>query len=180
MNVYSQTKIPVDVVDLAVKHAMELKSGDAAMSIGEPITNHLERNTTVRFAPNDMWFNGVLYEIGLQANTIAEWKFQINHRETIQFAEYKTNQHYNWHMDTFLLSGQPSDRKITVVCMLSDPSEYVGGCLQLKDLNGEIVAPELKKGDVIVFPSFLLHRVTPVGAGTRNTAVMWLHGPAFK
>ena len=169
-----------ELIDLAKKELMEVEGIDATMEVDASLRDHAVRNTIVRYAPEWHWFNGVLYQFGLEANIKMGWNFQINQRETIQFAEYKTNQHYNWHMDTFLLSGQATDRKITVVCVMSDPEEYVGGSLQLQNLKGETIVPELKKGDMIAFPSFLLHRVTPVGAGTRYSAAMWLSGPAFR
>ena len=39
--------------------------------------------------------------------------------------------------------------------------------------------PELKKGAMILFPSFLLHKVSPVTKGTRNSLVGWVRGPNF-
>jgi PKHD-type hydroxylase len=68
-------------------------------------------------------------------------------------------------------------RKLSLVCQLSDPSEYEGGELQIN--TGEIFTPEKQKGTVILFPSYLLHRVTPVTKGTRRSLVLWIEGPAF-
>ena len=39
---------------------------------------------------------------------------------------------------------------------------------------------ELPKGSVIVFPSFIEHRVAPVIKGTRYSLVAWFVGPPFK
>jgi len=36
-----------------------------------------------------------------------------------------------------------------------------------------------KQGTVIVFPSFLKHRVTEVTRGKRYSLVQWLNGPDF-
>ena len=36
------------------------------------------------------------------------------------------------------------------------------------------------RGLVCGFPSFRLHRVTPVTSGIRKTIVIWVSGPAFK
>jgi PKHD-type hydroxylase len=95
--------------------------------------------------------------------------------QQIQYAEYEDGQHYNWHIDTFLLSGQPLDRKITAICLLNYPQEFEGGELQIK----EEVIP-LKKGSVIAFPSFYPHRVTSVTKGIRRSATLWITGPAFR
>ena len=179
-NLYYKCSLPVELIDLAKAELLNVEGFDATTEIDASKKDHAVRNTFVRFAPEWHWFNGILYQAGIEANSKMNWKFDINQRETIQFAEYKNNQHYNWHMDTFLMSGKATDRKVTVVCVMSNPEEYVGGSLQIKDLVGEVHAPELKKGDVIVFPSFLIHRVTPVAAGTRYSAALWLSGPAFK
>ncbi|MEC7191643.1 MAG: 2OG-Fe(II) oxygenase [Pseudomonadota bacterium] len=37
-----------------------------------------------------------------------------------------------------------------------------------------------KRGDVIVFPSYLHHRVKPVTKGVRYSIVAWYGGPPFK
>jgi len=38
----------------------------------------------------------------------------------------------------------------------------------------------MKKGDIIVFPSFMVHRVKPVTKGTRKSIVIWVLGPKFR
>ena len=72
-------------------------------------------------------------------------------------------------------------RKISMTIPLVDGSEYEGGDFVIKNSFGdEIVIKEArKKGSVIVFPSFLLHKVTPVTAGTRYSLVMWTLGWPF-
>jgi PKHD-type hydroxylase len=42
---------------------------------------------------------------------------------------------------------------------------------------GRVVA---KKGDCIVFPAFMTHKIHPVTKGQRNVIVGWLHGDSFK
>jgi PKHD-type hydroxylase len=37
-----------------------------------------------------------------------------------------------------------------------------------------------KQGTVIVFPSYVLHEVTPITQGTRHSLVAWLAGDPFK
>ena len=36
------------------------------------------------------------------------------------------------------------------------------------------------RGSATLFPSYLLHRVTPVEAGERHSMTIWAHGPAFR
>jgi PKHD-type hydroxylase len=172
-------QIPPEVCDVAFKEFTAEAGIDATMTADGTQRNHDQRNTTIRFIDEWHWLSGIMFQHGQQANRFMKWDFKIDCWERIQFAEYLKDQHYDWHIDTFLLSGRPIDRKVSVVCLLNDPEEFEGGELQF-ELDGEVIVPELKKGSVIAFPSFLLHRVTPVTQGKRYSATMWLNGPAFK
>lgn len=85
--------------------------------------------------------------------------------------------HYDWHLDRGGLGIAP--RKLSAVIQLSDPNEYEGGDLQLY-VGSEPTNIKKQKGLVVVFPSFVLHRVTPVTGGTRRSLVAWLSGPKFR
>lgn len=180
MNHFYVTQIPSIVSEIAAREFEQLEPMDAQMNPeGNMMTDHSKRHTIVRAADHWNWFGGIMYQCGLEANSKEEWNFYIDSQEQVQFATYEEGMHYNWHIDTFLLSGKPLDRKVTVICLMNDPSEFEGGELQF-NIGGQIMEAQLKKGSVIAFPSFLLHRVTPVTKGVRKTAVMWLNGPAFK
>jgi predicted 2-oxoglutarate/Fe(II)-dependent dioxygenase YbiX len=69
-------------------------------------------------------------------------------------------------------------RKLSCVILLNDSTEFEGGCLRIKEVESNNLL--VKKGSIIVFPSFLEHTVTPVAKGVRYTAVTWASGPAFK
>lgn len=99
--------------------------------------------------------------------------------EQLQYTIYESdNSHYDWHLDRGGVSSDPP-RKLSLVLQLSDPSEYEGGELQLyTSTNPTVIQKE--KGMVVAFPSFVLHRVTPVTSGIRKTLVVWLAGPKFK
>ena len=68
---------------------------------------------------------------------------------------------------------------------MTDPSEYDGGELEFQFRNNDdptiiYPCPEImKKGSIVVFPSFLWHRVKPITRGTRNSLVMWHLGQPF-
>jgi PKHD-type hydroxylase len=68
---------------------------------------------------------------------------------------------------------------------LTDSSEYNGGDFYVKYFdNGKEKEHKIKdakeKGTLIVFPSSLLHRVTPITKGTRKSLVCWTLGFPFK
>ncbi len=83
--------------------------------------------------------------------------------------------HYDWHFD---YGKEYSNRKISFSLQLSDPSEYDGGHLEIAGINPDEATR--KKGTLIMFPSYVRHRVTPVTRGTRYCVVGWVHGPHFR
>ena len=98
--------------------------------------------------------------------------------EDLQYTVYHDNgDKYDWHLDRGMSTFAP--RKLSLVLQLSDPSEYEGGDLELF-IGAEPVIVTKQLGLVIAFPSFVLHRVTPVTKGTRKTLVVWLTGSRFR
>ena len=94
--------------------------------------------------------------------------------ENIQFTEYETiGAHYDWHVD--FGSGSMGKRKLSIVVQLSDPATYEGGDLQLFfDRKPYDVTRSL--GTAVVFPSYTLHKVTPMTSGKRYSLVLWVSG----
>lgn len=111
--------------------------------------------------------NGQFYDFDL-------WGFV----EDLQFTTYGPGgDHYDWHVD----KGAPglAPRKLSLVLQLSDPSEYEGG--ELEVWAGQSPETVVKgRGLVAAFPSFTLHRVSPVTKGVRRTLVAWLAGERFR
>jgi PKHD-type hydroxylase len=117
------------------------------------------------------------------------YEFNLNGFEVIQYTVYNEDgqQRYDLHMDTILGTDKsmdlPETRKLSLSMVLSDPSEYEGGQFQMQTGSPEedkLMTVEQLKGRVIGFPSFLLHRVTPVTKGIRKSLVIWVEGPKFK
>ena len=98
--------------------------------------------------------------------------------EPAQFTEYPKGGFYDWHMDLDVLGlHEPPVRKISMTCLLSNPTEFTGGELEFMEKNK---IPNLKQGQAIFFASFLRHRVAPVKKGIRRSLVMWFGGQPFK
>lgn len=99
----------------------------------------------------------------------------------LQFTEYRGTQngHYDWHHDVWLESNRPYARKLSVVVQLSNPEDYAGGAFEFFGLQhpGAAFAP---RGSLLIFPSFLQHRVLPVTSGTRRSLVTWVEGPNWR
>ena len=72
----------------------------------------------------------------------------------------------------------PACRKLSMSILLNQVGEdYEGGELEFMGNLGVVVA---NKGDCILFPAYMTHRVLPVTKGQRNVIVGWLHGESFK
>jgi len=69
-------------------------------------------------------------------------------------------------------------RKISISVQLSDESEYEGGELQFYYKRDIVTAPK-GRGAVIMFPSFMLHRVLSVTKGTKVFSFMDQWSPHF-
>ena len=89
---------------------------------------------------------------------------------------YQVGNEYEYHIDA-LQQGAASDIKLTALLNLST-EEYEGGDLIL-DMHGEVLVKEFKPGCVVVFPSNIYHKVTPVTKNTRLTLSCWLVGPRW-
>ena len=148
---------------------------------------------------NDNWIYKEIQPYIHEANKKAGWNFDWNFSEKIQFTKYKLNQYYDWHCDSF---NKPYDnphdpningkiRKLSVTCQLTDGSEYTGGELQfdcrdydphMRDEDRHVLTVKeiLPKGSIVVFPSFVWHRVQPVTKGKRYSLVVWNLGYPFK
>lgn len=99
--------------------------------------------------------------------------------EPLQLTNYDQSEHgmYGWHVDYGGKLG-PS-RKLSLVLQLTDPSQYEGGNLEIMT-GGTAHVVRKQRGLVVAFPSYVLHQVTPVTHGSRQSLVSWITGPAFK
>lgn len=106
------------------------------------------------------------------------WNFDIwGYQDGFQYTVYYGDGgHYDWHAD---LGPNISNRKISCVLQLSDPDEYDGGDLQMNP-GGNILTVPKQLGLVCFFPSFILHRVTPLNSGVRKSLVNWFCGANFR
>jgi len=139
------------------------------------------RKSRIKWCPQNSewdWVYTKLRDMIVGANNVM-WKFDLTHmREQIQYTEYYGNNEggYEWHMDCG--SGVQNQRKISVTVQLSHPDDYVGGDLQF-NLGQQLTAPRVQ-GAAVIFPSFYLHRVTPVVKGTRKSFVLWVGGEPYR
>lgn len=141
------------------------------------------RSSSVKWIPQNAqwdWLYKRLMDLASEAND-ALWKFDlISAPELIQYTEYyaENEGHYDWHQD--IGPGVGSHRKVSITVQLSDSEEYDGGDLQLWYGGDSIVNSPRGAGVVVVFPSYLMHRVSKVSKGTRRSFVLWVGGEHYK
>jgi PKHD-type hydroxylase len=92
-----------------------------------------------------------------------------------QVYRYSEGGYLDEHMDIGL--GYMSTRKLGITVQLSPSESYAGGDLVFADARQS--APR-ELGSVVVFPTYMRHRVSSVTRGTRISFVTWIHGPPFQ
>lgn len=143
------------------------------------------RSSSIKWIPKTnewQWLYEKLFAMAVEANNTL-WHFDLfTALDCIQYTEYYDVEggHYGWHQD--IGPGPMSKRKVSITVQLSDTDEYEGGDLQIfkgGDPDKSDVAPR-GKGVVFIFPSFMMHRVTPITKGTRRSFVLWVGGTHYK
>ena len=88
---------------------------------------------------------------------------------------YKAGDSYGRHYDASHMTGESiSVRKdYSFTLMLSSLEEYDGGELEIED-NGMKHKVKLDAGDMVIYPSTLIHNVLPVITGERLAYVGWI------
>jgi PKHD-type hydroxylase len=127
--------------------------------------------------PNTKWVFERLAHVTSQLNS-DYFSFDLTgFGEQLQLTNYDQSENgmYGWHQDY----GTGISRKLSLSVQLADPSEYEGGNLQVMT-TGNPVNIRKQRGLIAAFPSYVLHQVTPVTQGSRQSLVAWVSGPAFK
>jgi len=200
---YFKSAIPERICDEIVKYGRQMQ--DKIALTGELNENQLnekkikdlkkKRNSNVVWM-NDRWIYKEIQPYVHSANSLAGWNFNWDFSESCQFTKYGKGQFYDWHCDSWNVPyNNPDDknfhgkiRKLSVTVTLSDPKNYKGGELEFDFKNMDsnkkpniVKCKEiLSKGSLVVFPSFVWHRVCPVKSGERNSLVIWNLGYPFQ
>ena len=133
----------------------------------------------------DEWLYKICWDYLNTANKNAHWNFQISACEAVQITRYKKNGFYNFHQDGngFTRLNMPEDelihgttRKLSMTIVLNE--NYEGGEFEFFDHKNNLIKE--KMGTVIVFPSYMVHRVRPVTKGIRYSLVAWFSGEPLR
>ncbi len=136
------------------------------------------RRSEILFMPNNIAVNSFCHNIFRDANRQL-YGFHLEKIWDLQYTEYDASYegHYDWHCDTIWNSSTWYQRKLSMTIQLSSSYEYEGGEFELQ--NTPLPATYQDKGTVLMFPSYLNHRVLPVTKGKRKSLVAWIEGPLF-
>ena len=107
----------------------------------------------------------------LKADSLIKSFALIRKVHSVLISRCATGDGYGWHVDNpFSRYGR---RDLSFTVFLSDVSGYQGGALQLQtgQNGGEF---RCSAGEVVIYPSSLLHCVSPVTRGTRYACVGWI------
>ena len=200
---YFKSAVPERICDEIVKFGNQIK--DEIAVTGELNKNKLSekqitdlkktRNSNIVWM-NDRWIYKEIQPYLHTANALAGWNFEWDFSESCQFTKYGKGQFYDWHCDSWKIPYNNPDnknthgkiRKLSATVTLSDPKNYKGGELEFDFRNTDFNKKQnivkckeiLPKGSLVVFPSFVWHRVCPVKSGERNSLVIWNLGYPFK
>jgi len=153
---------------------------------GTTVSNELESTVNDYRVSEISWINDnpetkwIYDKLALNAKIANKemWNFDLwGYYDSLQYTKYYGNGgHYDWHAD---LGASISNRKLSCVLQLSTPEEYEGGDLEMNPGGGIVSVPK-GLGTLCFFPSFLLHRVTPLTSGVRKSLVTWISGANFR
>jgi PKHD-type hydroxylase len=204
---YFKSALTPRFCDEVIKYALGQKDGiartggfDKEKLSKEDIKNIQRKRKSDLVWLNERWIYKEIQPYVHEANSMAGWNFDWDRSEPCQFTKYKVGQYYDWHCDSWNEPYQKKNkkdpnndkiRKLSMTCQLTDGSEYSGGELEFdfrqydphqRDEATHLVQAKeiLPKGSIIVFPSFLWHRVKPIMKGTRYSLVVWNLGYPFK
>ena len=176
-----QNGFSYDEVDQIIAESKNWGLKTAGVTDAGVVDNEMRKSAVAWIPQNDAykWIYDKLGGMIEEANREL-WKFNLTSmEEMIQYTEYyQDGGHYDYHLDVG--GGYPlNQRKISITVQLTGADEYEGGNFEiLRGKNPESL-PKIK-GCVLVFPSYLMHRVTPVTSGTRRSLVLWVGGDSYK
>jgi PKHD-type hydroxylase len=175
-----------DLIDEIDNLSLRFPDANAGLGFDGSTNNNDYRKSEIKWIdPNlgeSKFLVDTLWYFAKEANRAA-FGFDIDYLPDIQYTKYSSLNEgkYDWHCDTFWANPTCYDRKISIVIQLTDSHEYEGGDFQIDPQYAQLPPDRVrKKGTVIVFPSFLSHRVTPVTKGVRKSLVSWIQGPKFR
>jgi PKHD-type hydroxylase len=147
---------------------MEWRNGkDSALGAAKDKKENFQINS------NDKGFDKLLPFVN-KAHMLPSVKGYTFVKEVVdpRVASYQEGGHYDWHVDVALLRQRRTDLSFSI--FLRDSDSYDGGEMEMQFGNGIKFKVKGKIGEMVVYPSGLLHKVNPVTSGERRVIVGWI------
>ena len=113
------------------------------------------------------------------------WQFTVYDEVGDWFGEHKD--HSVQHFTNVWYNRKERDdpqkwtyRKVSVTVQLSDPKDYQGCVLKLRQEREKMFTYPNEQGSVLCFPSYADHKVDPLIDGKRYAMVGWFFGPHWR
>jgi PKHD-type hydroxylase len=167
--------------DEIIALGLELETQAGNLGTGRTVDNQVRQSTVSFFRPSDTRTEWIFNRINVAVDNFNRqfWNFDLKFVECLQFARYdQPGDFYCSHMDMFY--DQLEIRKLSISVQLSDAREYQGSDLRMLRYGQEYDCAPRDRGSIIVFPSYQVHEVTPLIAGSRYSMVAWVVGPPFR
>jgi predicted 2-oxoglutarate/Fe(II)-dependent dioxygenase YbiX len=152
---------------------------DAQVGGGQGVEDVAIRKSKVCWlecSADTIWIYEKISEFVQSCNN-ARYRFSLcGMLEPFQLARYDVGDFYDYHQD--FGPNEFSIRKLSISVQLDDGESYSGGELKFMGHEGTKVSSGM--GDLIIFPSFNPHQVTPIIHGVRHSLVGWISGEPFK
>ena len=158
---------------------------DAKIGSGEDgnVDKDVRKTKIVWIEPNEnnKWIFERMNELAAKIN-FDKFQLDLAQFEGFQYSKYEVGHHYDWHNDMEFTPPHGLFRKLSFSLMLSNEDEYEGGnfLISISGSEAKTQPMKLQKGDLIVFYSYLPHKVEPVTSGERLTLVTWALGNKLK
>jgi PKHD-type hydroxylase len=157
----------------------------ASSTEGEVVESVRNSEVKLHYAnqDNEWLFDRLLAVAGLINDNF--YSYDLLGFDHFQYTEYNgPGTKYDYHTDMLFGANIPQGmelaRKLSFSLVLSDPSEFNGGDFEIQLGSRSSDKLEQRRGRILAFPSYILHRVTPIVSGSRRSLVFWAVGPKFK
>lgn len=126
------------------------------------------------------WLYDIVWSLFTQFNK--EYGFDLSGgiEVPLQVMKYGEGGCIDWHIDDINGRGQENTvvRKLSMSIQLSAAEEYSGGDFEFAGLQTDSFTRIV--GTAICFPSYCVHRITPLTAGERLSLLCFALGPPFR
>ena len=170
--------------------------GRVINDVGGGVIESSVRNVEKTHLNNCDWLSNRIYKHIKKVIKNSDWPdINVTRLSHIELLKYRGGGKYLWHNDLDY-GDSHIQRKFTAVIALNDRDvdyesvhanardvDYTGGILKISNFSSIYQVGDknyLKKGSIVVFPSYMDHIVTPVTSGTRYSIVAWGEGPYWR